>query len=489
MTPLSVEPCTLALFGALGDLALRKLFPALYQLDRAGLLPADTRILGLARDGGEPASHLALIAEHLRRHVAERELEESVLQRFLARLDYLSMEFGRREDYAALADKAGQAERIVAFFATPASVYGAICAGLAEAGLAERTRVVLEKPIGHDLGSSREVNDAVARFFPEDRTYRIDHYLGKDTVQNLIALRFANSLFETQWNQNHISHVEITVAETVGIEGRWGYFDQAGQLRDMIQNHLLQLLCLIAMDPPSDLSADSIRDEKVKVLKALAPIAPEHLGQQLVRGQYVAGSILGRQVPGYLEEENSNTQSDTETFVALRAEICNWRWAGVPFYLRTGKRMPQKLSQIVIHFKEPPFYIFAPEQRALISNRLIIRLQPDEGISLQVMTKEQGLDKGMHLRSGPLQLNFSETYKSARIPDAYERLLLEVMQGNQNLFVRRDEIEYAWQWCDQLIDGWSRLGAELKLYPAGSWGPVASIALITRDGRAWYGDL
>lgn len=393
MTPLSVEPCTLALFGALGDLALRKLFPALYQLDRAGLLPIETRLLALARESGEAASHLAMIEEHLRRHVGERDLDEAVLQRFIARLDYLSMDFRRAEDFAALADKAGNAESIVAFFATPASVYGAICAGLAEAGLAERTRVVLEKPIGHDLESSREVNDAVARFFPEDRTYRIDHYLGKDTVQNLIALRFANSLFETQWNQNHISHVEITVAETVGIEGRWGYFDQAGQLRDMIQNHLLQLLCLIAMDPPSDLSADSIRDEKVKVLKALAPIAPEHLGQQLVRGQYVAGSILGRHVPGYLEEENSNTQSDTETFVALRAEICNWRWAGVPFYLRTGKRMPQKLSQIVIHFKAPPHYIFAPEQRQLIGNKLIIRLQPQEGISLLVMTKDQGLDK------------------------------------------------------------------------------------------------
>ncbi len=489
MTPLSVEPCTLALFGALGDLALRKLFPALYQLDRAGLLPTETRLLALARESGEAASHLAMIEEHLRRHVGERDLDEAVLQRFIARLDYLSMDFRRAEDFAALADKAGNADSIVAFFATPASVYGAICAGLAEAGLAERTRVVLEKPIGHDLESSREVNDAVARFFPEDRTYRIDHYLGKDTVQNLIALRFANSLFETQWNQNHISHVEITVAETVGIEGRWGYFDQAGQLRDMIQNHLLQLLCLIAMDPPSDLSADSIRDEKVKVLKALAPIAPEHLGQQLVRGQYVAGSILGRHVPGYLEEENSNTQSDTETFVALRAEICNWRWAGVPFYLRTGKRMPQKLSQIVIHFKAPPHYIFAPEQRQLIGNKLIIRLQPQEGISLLVMTKDQGLDKGMQLRSGPLQLNFSETYKSPRIPDAYERLLLEVMKGNQNLFVRKDEIEYAWKWCDQLIDGWQRVGAPPKPYAAGSWGPAASIALISRDGRSWYDDL
>jgi glucose-6-phosphate 1-dehydrogenase len=489
MPAIKVDSCTLALFGALGDLALRKLFPALYQLDRAGLLHADTRILALARDAGEPGRYLALIEEHLRRHVPAKELDTAVLQRFQARLSYLTMDFRRGEDYAALAEQVAGAETLIAYFATPASVYGSICENLAAAGLDENTRVVLEKPIGHDLESSRLVNDAVARYFPESRIYRIDHYLGKETVQNLIALRFANSLFETQWNQHHISHVEITVAEKVGIEGRWGYFDQAGQLRDMVQNHLLQLLCLIAMDPPSDLSADSIRDEKVKVLKALAPITAEQLSRSLVRGQYTAGSSDGKPVPGYLEEENSNTESDTETFVALRADIRNWRWSGVPFYLRTGKRMPQKLSQIVIHFKEPPFYIFAPEQRALISNKLIIRLQPDEGISLQVMTKDQGLDKGMHLRSGPLQLNFSETYKSARIPDAYERLLLELMQGNQYLFVRKDEVEYAWHWCDQLIEGWQQLGDKPKPYPAGTWGPVASIALITRDGRSWYGDL
>ena len=337
--------------------------------------------------------------------------------------------------------------------------------------------------------SVRELNASLTGAFPERSIFRIDHYLGKETVQNLIALRFANSLFETQWNQNYISHVEITVAEKVGIEGRWGYFDKAGQLRDMIQNHLLQLLCLIAMDPPADLSADSIRDEKVKVLKALAPISPEGLTTQVVRGQYIAGHSEGQSVPGYLEEENSNTQSDTETFVALRADIRNWRWAGVPFYLRTGKRMPQKLSQIVIHFKEPSHYIFAPEQRLQISNKLIIRLQPDEGISLRVMTKEQGLDKGMQLRSGPLQLNFSDTYRSARIPDAYERLLLEVMRGNQNLFVRKDEIEAAWKWCDQLIAGWKKSGDAPKPYAAGSWGPMSSIALITRDGRSWYGDI
>ncbi|WP_417743971.1 glucose-6-phosphate dehydrogenase, partial [Salipiger sp.] len=407
MAAIKLESCTFALFGALGDLALRKLFPALYQLDRAGLLHDDTRILALAREAGEPQRHLAAIDQALRLHVPAKELEEGALARFQARLHYLTMDFLQAEDYLALAELAGAQDQLVAYFATPASVYGGICANLAAVGLAEGTRVVLEKPIGHDLASSRAVNDAVARVFPENRVYRIDHYLGKETVQNLIALRFANSLFETQWNQNHISHVEITVAEKVGIEGRWGYFDQAGQLRDMIQNHLLQLLCLIAMDPPSDLSADSIRDEKVKVLKALEPISVEQLGQRVVRGQYVAGSSDGRPVPGYLEEENSNTQSDTETFVALRADIRNWRWAGVPFYLRTGKRMPQKLSQIVIHFKAPPHYIFAPEQRQLIGNKLIIRLQPDEGIALQVLTKDQGLDKGMQLRSGPLQLSFS----------------------------------------------------------------------------------
>ncbi|WP_120995142.1 glucose-6-phosphate dehydrogenase [Stutzerimonas urumqiensis] len=489
MPAITVDANTFTLFGALGDLALRKLFPALYQLDRAGLLNPATRLVALSRDTGEADAHLARIEQSLRRYVPPHELDEGVLDRFRNRLDYLAMDFRRAEDYASLAQSVSPDMPLIAYFATPASVYGDICRNLAAVGLAEQTRVVLEKPIGHDLISSQVVNDAVAEHFPESRTYRIDHYLGKETVQNLIALRFANSLFETQWNQHHISHVEITVAETVGIEGRWGYFDQAGQLRDMIQNHLLQLLCLIAMDPPADLTADSIRDEKVKVLKALAPITPEKLSQRVVRGQYAAGSVGGKPVPGYLEEENSNAESSTETFVALRADICNWRWSGVPFYLRTGKRMAQKVSQIVIHFKEPPFYIFAPEQRSLISNRLIIRLQPDEGISLQVMTKQQGLDKGMHLRSGPLNLNFSETYKSSRIPDAYERLLLEVMQGNQNLFVRKDEIEYAWRWCDQLIDGWTRLGDAPKTYPAGSWGPVASIAMITRDGRSWYGDL
>ncbi|SEK76916.1 glucose-6-phosphate 1-dehydrogenase [Atopomonas hussainii] len=489
MPIIRVEPCSLALFGALGDLALRKLFPALYQLDRAGLLHLDTRLVALARDEGDDAALHKQLRASLKRFVAADEQDPAVIDRFISRCCYLRMDFRKREDYQALPDLLPAGIPLVAYFATPASVYGDICRELAHLQLIDNTRVVLEKPIGHSLESSREVNEAVAQYFPENAIYRIDHYLGKETVQNLIALRFANSLFENQWNSRYISHVEITVAEKVGIEGRWGYFDQAGQLRDMVQNHLLQLLCLTAMEPPSDLSADSIRDEKVKVLKALAPITPDLLGTHVVRGQYAAGSIDGQPVPGYLEEDNANQQSNTETFVSLRCEIRNWRWSGVPFYLRTGKRMQQKLSQIVIHFKESSHYIFAEEQRDQVSNKLIIRLQPDEGISLQVMTKEQGLDKGMHLRSGPLQLSFSDAFSAKRIPDAYERLLLEVMQGNQYLFVRKDEVEAAWRWCDQLLASWRQDGSAPKKYPAGSWGPVASIAMITRDGRSWYGDL
>ena len=295
MPDVRVLPCTLALFGALGDLALRKLFPALYQLDRENLLHRDTRVLALARDEGAPAEHLATLEQRLRLAVPAKEWDDAVWQRFRERLDYLSMDFLDPQAYVGLREAVDDELPLVAYFATPASVFGGICENLAAAGLAERTRVVLEKPIGHDLESSREVNEAVARFFPESRIYRIDHYLGKETVQNLIALRFANSLFETQWNQNHISHVEITVAEKVGIEGRWGYFDQAGQLRDMVQNHLLQLLCLIAMDPPSDLSADSIRDEKVKVLRALEPIPAEQLASRVVRGSTPPVSATARQ--------------------------------------------------------------------------------------------------------------------------------------------------------------------------------------------------
>ncbi|QEA40721.1 glucose-6-phosphate dehydrogenase [Pistricoccus aurantiacus] len=480
----------LALFGALGDLALRKLFPALYHLDREGLLPSETRLLGLARHELDRQGFQAKVGSALKSRVSAEDLDKKSQERFLARIDYLKIDFANPEEYALLRDwREGSSRPMIVYLSVPASIFGEICCNL-KAGdcLDEKSRVVVEKPIGYDLESSCEINDVIGDVFPESRIYRIDHYLGKETVQNLIALRFANPLFGTQWNQNHVSHVEITVAETVGIEGRWGYFDQAGQLRDMVQNHLLQLLCLIAMDPPSNLDADAIRDEKVKVLKALKPFTGEAIGRDVVRGQYIAGTHAGQSVPGYLEEEGADKASHTETFVAMKTEVANWRWAGVPFYLRTGKRMPEKLSQIVIHFRQQPHYIFDPDQRSLAANKLIIRLQPEEGIALQVLTKDSGLDKGMRLRPGPLHLDFHSAFPKTRIPDAYERLLLEVMKGQQYLFVRRDEIEYAWRWIDHLIEGWQAHELPPRRYPAGSWGPVASIAMITQDGRSWYED-
>ena len=480
----------LAIFGAMGDLARRKLFPALYHLDREGLLPADTRLLGLARRELDAAAFRDEIGQALARHLRAEERQEEAMARFLARLDYRRLDFTAPEGYGQLADwRRGSSRPLVIYLSVAARLYGDICRHLEAGGcLDERARVVVEKPIGHDLASSAAINDAIGAVFPESRIYRIDHYLGKETVQNLIALRFANPLFGTQWNQNHISHVEITVAERVGIEGRWGYFDEAGQLRDMVQNHLLQLVCLIAMDPPANLDADAIRDEKVKVLRALKPFTEERLGRDVVRGQYIAGTIDGSAVPGYLEEEGANPGSHTETFVAIRTGVENWRWAGVPFYLRTGKRMPEKLSQIVIHFRQQPHYIFDPDQRDLAANKLVIRLQPEEGIMLEVLTKDSGLDKGMRLRRGPLQLDFNSAFPKTRIPDAYERLLLEVMKGRQYLFVRRDEVEHAWRWCDSLVAAWAERAEPPRRYPAGSWGPVASIAMITQDGRSWYED-
>jgi glucose-6-phosphate 1-dehydrogenase len=483
--------CDLMLFGALGDLAQRKLFPALYQLERANLLADGSRILAIARTEADTETVRQQLFDKLKHHVKPEEFDAELARSFLERVDYQILDFNEPDAFGVLNEWRDDANNeLIVYMATPPSMYGVLARNLRSASCCtEKTRVVVEKPIGHDLESSKVINDELGEVFNENQLFRIDHYLGKETVQNLIALRFANNLFASQWDQNHISHVEITVAESVGIEGRWGYFDKAGQIRDMIQNHLLQLLCLIAMDPPSDLSADSIRDEKVKVLKALKRVTPDMMDSYVVRGQYTAGTSNGKPVPGYLEEEGANKGSATETFVALKAEIDNWRWSGVPFYIRTGKRLPEKLSQIIIHFKPAPHYIFDPDQKHLANNKLIIRLQPDEGMALKILTKDQGLDKGMRLRQGPLELTFSETFATDRIPDAYERLLWEVMKGNQYLFVRRDEVEYAWRWVDQVIQNWKDSGEPPKRYAAGTWGPVASIAMITRDGRSWYEDV
>jgi glucose-6-phosphate 1-dehydrogenase len=481
-------PTDFVLFGARGDLALRKLLPALFQLDRARLLHPQTRIIAVARGVDGRDAYCDEVSAALTRHIRPADLKGSAGRDFLDRIDYVEVDFTQPQGYRRLAEKVDHDTRVmVNYLATPPALFGEICHQLQAAGaLSPSSRIILEKPIGHDLESSREINDTVSHYFAEERVYRIDHYLGKETVQNLIALRFANNLFGSQWNQNHIDHVQITVAETVGLEGRWQYYDRTGQMRDMVQNHLLQLLCMVAMDPPSQLTADGIRDEKLKVLRALRPITAENVHRRAVRGQYTAGAVKGEACPGYREEGDSVGRSNTETFVALHVSIDNWRWAGVPFYLRTGKRMPTKMSEIVIVYKNQPHYIFDPKQKNVVNNKLIIRLQPEESIRLQVVTKKQSLDRGMALHSQALNLDFSAGDEHARIPDAYERLILEALRGNQSLFVRRDEIEASWIWCDALIRAWEESGDEVKPYSAGSWGPIGSIALIERDGRSWH---
>ncbi|WP_394131605.1 glucose-6-phosphate dehydrogenase [Shewanella maritima] len=480
------KACDFVLFGTKGDLARRKLLPSLYQLDKANLLDEATKVIGVAKDAFTADEFIELVTKALNTFVKE-ELCQETLSRFLSRCHYIGTDFKNSEGYKAFNGLLNPDERVmVNYFATPPSIFGDICRCLHEQNLIHNdTRVVLEKPIGTDLASSHVINDQVAEFFNENQVYRIDHYLGKETVQNLIALRFANSLFASKWDNRTIDHVQITVAEEVGIEGRWGYFDGAGQMRDMIQNHLLQVLTLVAMDPPVNLDADSIRDEKVKVLKSLRPINRDNVYENTVRGQYTAGYLKGSPVPGYLEEEGANTNSNTETFVALRVDIDNWRWAGVPFYLRSGKRMPFKSSEIVVYFKNPPHNLYRSSYRNLPPNKLTIRLQPHEGVEIQMMNKVPGLEQQQRLQTTKLDLSFTDTFKNDRIADAYERLLLEAMLGNQALFVRRDEVEQAWTWVDGIIQSWEQSGELPKTYPAGTWGPVASVALITKDGRSW----
>lgn len=480
------KACDFVLFGTKGDLARRKLLPSLYQLDKAELLHPETRIIGVAKNDFTQLEFHKLVTTALNTFVKE-ELCDNTVKRFVDRCHYIGTNFTEEKGYAKFHDLIDPEKRVmVNYFATPPAIFGDICRGLKEQDLiTPETRVVLEKPIGHDLGSSKVINNQVSTYFDESQIYRIDHYLGKETVQNLIALRFTNSLFASKWDNRTIDHVQITVAEEVGIEGRWGYFDKAGQMRDMIQNHLLQVLTLVAMDPPVNLDADSIRDEKVKVLKSLRRINENNVFENTVRGQYSSGFLNGRAVPGYLEEEDANINSNTETFVALRIDIDNWRWAGVPFYLRSGKRMPLKSSEIAVYFKNPPHNLYRSSYRNLPPNKLTIRLQPHEGVEIQMMNKVPGLGQKQRLQTTKLDLSFSDTFKNDRIADAYERLLLEAMLGNQALFVRRDEVEQAWSWVDGIIEAWEDSGEKPKPYPAGSWGPVASVALISKDGRSW----
>lgn len=477
----------IVIFGALGDLSRRKLLPSLYQLDRAGLIHQDSRIICVARQEHSNESLIDVVKENFAKFVPEQEIDQTAYERFLSRLVYQRVNLTEVSSYQGLADAvAGGHDIRIYYFSTAPSLFGDICDGLNVAKLiTDNDRVVMEKPIGHCLESSKVINDQVARFFKENQTYRIDHYLGKETVLNLLVMRFANSLFTTNWDRNSIDHVQITVAESVGVEGRWGYYDDAGQMRDMVQNHLLQILSLLAMEPPADLTADSIRDEKLKALKALVPINKTNVKEKTVRGQYSEGFLNGVPVPGYLQEEGANTNSDTESFVAIKAEFDNWRWSGVPFYLRTGKRMPTKHSEIVVQFKAQPHNIFKDSYADLPANKLTIRLQPDEGVELQIMNKIPGIASQMQIHENKLDLSFSDAYENERVIDAYERLILEVINGNQALFVRRDEVEAAWEWADGIIDAWKESNDKPKPYAAGSWGPVSSISLIARDDRQW----
>jgi glucose-6-phosphate 1-dehydrogenase len=484
----SSEPCDFVLFGALGDLSRRKLLPSLYQLEKAQLLHCDTKIIGVARQQITPEQFVEKVKDNIESFSGETLCEET-WKRFLERIDYVKIDMKDPENYSLLESHVDPSKIMVCYLATPPSIYGDICNGLHTCNIIDNSvRLVLEKPIGHDLKSSKIINEQVATYFKESQIYRIDHYLGKETVLNLIALRFANSIFATNWDHNSIDHVQISVAESVGIEGRWGYFDDAGQMRDMVQNHLLQILTLVAMEPPTTLDADFIRDEKLKVLKALRPINSSNVSDMTVRGQYTSGFVKGNGVPGYLDEPDANQSSKTETFVALKVLIDNWRWAGVPFYLRTGKRLPKKVSEVVIYFKRQPHNLFGDSFSTLPPNKLVIRLQPDEGVEITVMNKVPGMKStgSMNVQKSKLDLSFSDAFSDERIPDAYEKLLLEVMLGNQALFVRRDEIEQAWTWVDSILSAWRKDSEPPEPYQAGTWGPVASIGLLARENRSWY---
>ena len=475
----------LIIFGATGDLSARKLFPALFQLDAAGLLSDDLRIIAVARqEQTTEAFHHELLA---RMSSAKRQsISDTAWQQFAQRLTYLSADFSTPSAFSGLQAELSESRTSLFYLATPPSLFATICEQLSSDGcLTGSCRIVLEKPIGESLDTSREVNETLGQFFDEQDIYRIDHYLGKETVQNLLVLRFANRFINSQWDQSCIDHIQITVAEKVGIEGRWAYYDGVGQLRDMVQNHLMQLLCLVAMEPPNSLEAESIRDEKVKIVKALRPIDASSVKDHVVRGQYSQGVIDGESVPGYFDEEGCEAQgSDTETFVAIKAYVDNWRWSGVPFYLRTGKRMPDKVTEIIIQYKALPHHIFG-EGESAEPNRLIIRLQPNEGIEMTMVSKRQSLRDKLSLQTHTLNFDFREDGEIDRIPDAYERLFLDAINGDPSLFVGREEIEESWRWCDQLISACEQCGVKVNAYQAGSWGPSKSELLIDRDGRSW----
>ncbi|MBP7952306.1 MAG: glucose-6-phosphate dehydrogenase, partial [Sphingorhabdus sp.] len=459
------------------------LLPSLYALHADNLIAPGLRIFGTARSELNDAQYRDFAKAALGEFLPEDRKVPATIASFLERLQYQPLDASAASGFDILASKLGDISGgLSIFLSTAPSLFESTILGLKQAGLAgSNVRIGLEKPLGNNLASSAQINDAVNLVFPEDRTFRIDHYLGKETVQNLMALRFANMMFEPLWNANAIEHVQITVSETVGLEGRAGFYNETGALRDMLQNHMLQLLALIAMEPPANFDATAIRDEKVKVLRALRPVADG----DSVRGQYGEGAVGSKAVGGY--QADLGGPSDTETFVALKAYVDNWRWRGVPFYLRTGKRLAERRSEIVIQFKCVPHNIFGARGGKLDPNRLIIRLQPEEYVRLMVMAKEPGLDRGdVNLREVPLDLSLTTAFAGSQRRIAYERLLLDLIEGDQTLFVRRDEVEAQWKWVDAIRASWSKNNVMAKPYASGSWGPSAGIALAEREGASWH---
>lgn len=477
--------CDITIFGGHGDLAFRKLMPALYHLSNDGYLSSSSRVITVARHDITHDEHIELVESKLIEFLGESLFNKEKFERFKSQLQVVTISFEDKKTYQglkALLDVYPDRER-VNYLSTAPDFFATICKMLKSWDMVTpQSRVVLEKPIGRDLESSRAINSEVLKYFEEKQIFRIDHYLGKDTVQNIMALRFSNRIFMPLWDANNIDHVQITVAESVGVEGRWGYYNQYGAMRDMIQNHLMQLLCLIAMEPPCSLDADSVRDEKVKVLRSLRPMSAADIERKTVRAQYSKGSIDGQPVPGYREGEGME-DSNTETFASLRVDIDNWRWNGVPFYLRSGKRMRQRNSEIVIQFKSVPHSIFANQGSGISHNKLVISLQPKESIQLKLMNKVPGLSDQMRLQQVDLELN--SRINNTRKSDAYERLLLDVIRANSTLFMRLDEVEAAWKWADVILAGWAENIIPMKSYQAGTDGPSASIQLVVQDGVSW----
>lgn len=479
--------CDLIIFGAKGDLARKKLIPALYQLEKKHQIHKESRIIGVGRANWNKLEYINIVYDSLNFFLKEK-IDEQVWNKLYKRLDFCFIDVNKIEHFYNLNKLIIKKNNIViSYFAMPSNTFYSICKGLKSIKLNKIPhRIIMEKPVGHSLKTAQEINHQVSRFFQENQIFRIDHYLGKETIINLLTLRFANSFFLTNWNNKNIDHIQITVAENVGIEGRWNYFNQNGQMRDMIQNHLLQILTIITMTPPNSLSSDNIRNEKVKILKSLRKIDKNNIKQNTVRGQYLEGIINNYKVPGYLEESGSTKISNTETFVAIQANIDNWQWLGVPFYLRTGKRLPLKCTEIIIVFKTPIFNLFKSFCPKLPSNKLIIRLQPNEGISIEILNRAPGAHHLEKLKKIKLNLNYSEIFDKKESLDAYERLILESIKGKQSLFVRKDEVEESWKWIDSIIKTWNKENIPLKKYYAGTWGPNDANILINKNGHYWY---